>query len=89
MECQISTGRHLVLKRMLCLHCSVNNMLTSMFYVGSLMDRKKYIIQQQTVDSHSGSTGLQLLERIVNYIILGSYKKVYSLVKAQENLKRK
>lgn len=64
-------------------------MLTSMFSVRSLMDRKKYIIQQQIVDSHSGSTGLQLLERIVNLIILGSYKKVYSLVKAQENLKRK
>lgn len=65
-------------------------MLTSMFSVGSLMDRKKkYIIQHWTVDSHSGSTGLQLLERIVNTIILGSYKKVYSLVKAQENLKRK
>lgn len=28
-------------KRMLCLHCSVNSMLTSMFPVGSLMDRKK------------------------------------------------
>ena len=33
-------------KRMLCLHCSVNSMLTSMFTVGSEMDRKKNIIKQ-------------------------------------------